>query len=281
MPKRSNKDKYDDQATLEGRKFVPEKYYADTDAEILRAVNMDENPTPSGQKGKAILARLAPGLGVFAAYQRDWLRHDLIAGVSVAAVALPTAIAYAEIVGLDPVFGLYTAIPALLAYAVFGTSRHLIVNPDAATCAMIAASLTPLAAGHPEDLLPLSVVLACFAGLFCFAASFLRLGFLADFLSKPILTGFLNGVAISIFLGQIGKVFGFPMKSHGILASLIEFAGKLPQTQLPTLAVGLLAIVIMLVSKRLLPRWPGPLLAVVAAIAAVKLLGLEARAWNW
>jgi high affinity sulfate transporter 1 len=230
-----------------------------------------------GNQRKTILYRLAPGLAVLAEYHRDWLRHDLIAGVSVAAVALPTAIAYAEIIGLDPVIGLYAAIPALFAYAIFGTSRHLIVNPDAATCAMIGAALTPLAAGNSEALLSLSIVLAIFTGVLCVAASFLRLGFVADFLSRPILIGFLNGVAISIFLGQIGKVFGFAMHSHGIIASLIEFVKKLPQTHLPTLAVGLLAIAVMLVSKRLLPRWPGPLLAVVAAVVVVKALGLDAR----
>ena len=117
-------------------------------------------------------------------------------------------------------------------------------------------------------------MLAVFAGLLCFAAGFLRLGFLADFLSRPILVGFLNGVAISIFLGQIGKVFGFPMESHGIIPSFLEFVRKVPETHLPTLAVGLVAIAVMLVSKRLLPRWPGPLLAVVAAVAIVK-------AWDW
>jgi high affinity sulfate transporter 1 len=238
---------------------------------------MDGDTTINSQKRKAIFYRIAPGLGQLAAYRRDWLRHDLIAGVSVAAVALPTAIAYAEIIGLQPVFGLYTAIPALLAYAIFGTSRHLIVNPDAATCAMIAATLTPLAAGNSEVLLSLSVGLAIFTGLFCFAASLLRFGFLADFLSRPILTGFLNGVAVSIFLGQIGKVFGFSMQSHGIIASLIEFVKKLPQTHLPTLAVGLLALAVMVASKRLLPRWPSPLLAVVAAIAVVKIMGLDVR----
>lgn len=221
----------------------------------------------------AILYRVAPGLGVLANYHRDWLKHDLIAGFSVAAVALPTAIAYAQIIGLDPVVGLYAAIPSLVAYALFGTSRHLIVNPDAATCAMIAATLTPLAASDPETLPSLAVVLALFTGLFCFAASALRLGVLADFLSRPILTGFLNGVAISIFLGQIGKVFGFPMESHGIIAALIEFVGKVPDTHLPTLSVGLLTIAVMLVSKRLLPRWPGPLLAVVVAVAVVKAIG--------
>ena len=189
-------------------------------------------------------------LGVLADYQRDWLRHDVVAGLSVAAVALPTAIAYAEIIGLDPVVGLYAAIPALLAYALFGTSRHLIVNPDAATCAMIAATLSPLAGGNAEVLVSLTVVLTIFTGLMCLAASSLRLGFLADFLSRPILMGFLNGVAISIFLGQIGKVFGFPMTSHGIIPSLIEFVNKVPQTHLPTLAVGLLAISVILISVR-------------------------------
>jgi high affinity sulfate transporter 1 len=237
---------------------------------------MNATTTSGRNHRKAILYRIAPGLGVLATYHREWLKHDVIAGVSVAAVALPTAIAYAEIIGLEPVVGLYAAIPAMLAYALFGTSRHLIVNPDAATCAMIAATLSPLAAGDPEVLLSLSVVLAIFTGLLCFAASLLRLGFLADFLSRPILCGFLNGVAISIFLGQIGKVFGFAMKSHGIIPSFIEFVHKVPETHVPTLAVGLLTIAVMLLSKRLLPRWPGPLLAVVAAVVAVKIMGLEA-----
>lgn len=231
----------------------------------------------NGPSRKAILYRIAPGLGALAAYQRDWLRHDLVAGVSVAAVALPTAIAYAEIIGLDPVVGLYAAIPSLVAYALFGTSRHLIVNPDAATCAMIGAALAPLAAGDPQVLLSMSVVLAIFAGLICFAASALRLGIVADFLSRPILVGFLNGVAISIFLGQIGKVVGFAITSHGIIPTFIEFVRKAHETQWPTLAVGLMTIAVMLASKRLLPRWPGPLLAVVAAVVVVKAMGLEGR----
>ena len=210
---------------------------------------MDGDATSPSHEQTALLCRIMPGLGVLAAYQRNWLRYDVIAGVSVAAVALPTAIAYAQIVGLDPVVGLYAAIPALVAYALFGTSPHLIVNPDAATCAMIAATLTPLAAGHPEVLPALSVALAIFTGLFCFAAGSLRLGFLADFLSRPILIGFLNGVAVSIFLGQIGKVFGFPMESHRIIPGCIEFIGKVSETHWPTLAVGLLAIAVMLVKE--------------------------------
>ena len=154
---------------------------------------MTDPANPTSQQRKPILYRIAPGIEALAGYRRDWFKYDLIAGVSVAAVALPTAIAYAEIIGLEPVFGLYAAIPALLAYAMFGTSRHLIVNPDAATCAMIAAALTPLAAGDSATLVSMSVVLAVFVGLLCLVASALRLGFLADFLSKPILVGFLNG----------------------------------------------------------------------------------------
>jgi high affinity sulfate transporter 1 len=224
-----------------------------------------------------LLLRVAPGLVNLLGYRREWLRSDAAAGVSVAAVALPTAIAYAELIGFEPVVGLYAAILPLLVYAIFGTSRHLIVNPDAATCAMVGTTLMPLIAIHPNALVSLSVVLAFFTGIFCILAGLLRLGFVADFLAKPILVGFLNGVAIHIFLGQIGKVFGFSMKSHGIVPSLLEFMQKVPQTHLPTLAVGVLTIGVMLAGKRWLPRWPAPLLAVVFAVALVYSIGLEAK----
>ena len=150
-----------------------------------------------------------------------------MAGVSVAAVAVPTAIAYAQLIGFEPIVGLYAAILPLVAYALFGTSRQLIVNPDAATCAIFAATVLPLAGGDADALRSLSMALAVLTGLLCIAAGIFRLGFLADFLGKPILVGYLNGVAISIFLGQIGKVFGFSMQSRGITPRLIEFAGKL------------------------------------------------------
>src|SRR5215475_6132192 len=225
---------------------------------------------------KALIARFAPGLRQLLDYRREWLRSDLVAGVSVAAVAVPTAIAHAQLIGFEPIVGLYAAILPLVAYALFGTSRHLIVNPDAATCAIFAATVLPLAAGDPDTLRSLSVALAVLTGLLCIAAGLFRLGFVADFLAKPILVGYLNGVAISIFLGQIGKVFGFGMQSRGIIPHLIEFAGKLPQTHLPTLAVGLTTLAVIMGSKRLLPRAPAPLLATVAAVALVYGLGLEA-----
>jgi high affinity sulphate transporter 1 len=221
--------------------------------------------------------RILPGLKTFLHYRREYFRHDLFAGIGVAAVAVPVAMAYAQIIGFEPVVGLYAAILPLVVYALFGTSRYLIVNPDAATCAMVAASLTPLAAQNPESLVSLSVLLSLLTGIFCLVAGFFRLGFIADFLSRPVLVGFLNGIAIHIFLGQIGKVFGFPMKAHGIVPSLIEFIHKIPMTHLPTLVVGSLTILVILAGKRFLPRWPAPLLAVVFAVALVYGLGLDSK----
>ena len=238
---------------------------------------MTDPPRRTLKNPNGLMVRLMTGLGYLRAYRREWLRTDLVAGVSVAAVAVPTAIAYAQLVGFEPIVGLYAAILPLVAYALFGTSRQMIMNPDAATCAIVAATILPLAGGNPDVLLSLSVVLCLFTGLVCIAAGMFRLGFVADFLSKPILVGFLNGVAISIFLGQIGKVFGFPMTAHRIIPAMIEFSGKLPQTHLPTLAVGLATIAVIMVSTRLSPRAPAPLLAVVAAVALVYGLDLEDR----
>src|SRR5262245_57457271 len=226
---------------------------------------------------RLFMNRLLPGLRQLRGYRREWLRFDLTAGVSVAAVAVPTAIAYAQLIGFEPVVGLYAAILPLVAYALFGTSRQLIVNPDAATCAVFAATVLPLAGSDPKTVSSLSVVLAVLTGLVCIAAGILRLGFVADFLAKPILVGYLNGVAISIFLGQIGKVFGFHLDARGIIPRVIALASKLPETHLPTLAVGLLTLAVIVGTRRFAPRAPAPLFAIVAAVAAVYLLGLEGR----
>lgn len=225
----------------------------------------------------AFMARVMPGLRQLRSYRREWLGDDLVAGVSVAAVAVPIAIAYAQLVGFEPIYGLYAAILPLVAYALFGTSRQLIVNPDAATCAIFAATVIPLAGGDPDTLRSLTVLLSMFTGLVCIAGGIFRFGFVADFLSKPILVGYLNGVAISIFLGQIGKVFGFAMTSRGIIPTLIEFLEKLPQTHLPTLIVGAATAAVIIGSKRMVPRAPGPLLAVLTAMSIVYVLGLDAQ----
>jgi high affinity sulfate transporter 1 len=227
---------------------------------------------PAGDR----LGRIAPGLAMLRGYQLGWLRYDVAAGLSVAAVALPIAIAYAALAGFPPVVGLYASILPLVVYAVLGTSRQLIVNPDAATCAMVAAIVTPLAGGDAALYSTLAVSLAVLTGVACMAAGFFRLGFLADFLGKPVLVGFMNGIAISIAIGQIGKVFGFSLESGRVLPRLIEFASKLGDTHLPTLAIGVTTFAVMRGVRRFFPRVPAPLLALVVAVALVGMLHLDA-----
>ena len=189
-----------------------------------------------------------------------------------AAVALPVGVAYAQLAGFRPEVGLYASILPLVAYGFFGTSRQLIVGPDAATCAIIAAAVAPLAAGNEALYFSLSTALAFLAGAFCIVARFLRLGVLADFLSKPILIGFLNGMSLSIALGQIGKIFGFSIEKDGIVPRLAEFVSKLPLTHLPTLSIGLAAFVVLIAAPKLIPRLPAALAAMIVTGVAVKLL---------
>ncbi|HET7106981.1 MAG TPA: SulP family inorganic anion transporter [Candidatus Acidoferrum sp.] len=210
-------------------------------------------------------------------YQRSNLSHDLVAGLSVAAIALPVGVAYAQLAGFNPAVGLYSSILPLVAYAIFGTSRQLIVGPDAATCALVVAAVTPMASGDQKLYESLSVTLALLAGTFCIGASFLKLGALADFLSKPILVGFLNGVALSIMLGQLGKVFGFSITAGGIVPRLIEFVGKLDQTHWLTVAVGFGTLALLMLTPRFFRRVPAALVAMILAAIIVRVLGLEAR----
>jgi high affinity sulfate transporter 1 len=199
-----------------------------------------------------------------------------MAGLSVAAVALPVSIAYAQLAGFDPVVGLYSSILPLVVYSIFGTSRQLMVNPDAAACAMIAAAVTPLAGNNAELYLSLTVALTFLTGLFCIVASGFRLGALADFLSKPILVGFLNGIAISIFLGQIGKLLGFSVESSGIVPRLLEVLAKIPLLHGPTLLVGLASFAALFALLRWLPRLPAALVVLAVAGAATVALDLGA-----
>jgi MFS superfamily sulfate permease-like transporter len=232
-----------------------------------------ESPNGTGH-----LARIAPGLSALLGYRfSDDFRHDAIAGLPVAAVALPVSIAYAQLAGFDPVVGLYSSILPLVAYAIFGTSRQLMVNPDAAACAMIAAAIAPLAGNSAELYLSLTIALTLLTGLFCIVASYFRLGALADFLSKPILVGFLNGVAISIFLGQIGKLLGFSVESSGVVPRLLEVLGKITLIHSPTLMVGLGSFAVLFACSRWLSRLPAALAVLIVGGAATAVLKLDAQ----
>lgn len=206
---------------------------------------------------------LAPGLTNLLAYERSWLKHDIRAGLSVAAVALPVAIAYAELAGVSAIVGLYSCILPMIAYAIFGSSRQLIVGPDAATCAVIAAVVTPLAAGNSELHWQLAIVMTLMMGAWCLIASRFKLGAIADLLSRPILNGLLNGVALTIIVNQISKVFGFVSPSSELIERIYALPSNLLNSHWPTIGISLLTLLCLFGVRYVRPNWPAPLFAVV------------------
>jgi high affinity sulfate transporter 1 len=218
------------------------------------------------------LQRYLPGLVPLLQYHRGDFRHDALAGLSVAAVALPVGIAYAEIAGAPAVQGIYCALLPLLAYALFGSSRQLIIGPDAATCLMVAAALGPLAGGDP-----LMISITLITGLFNIIFGVCRLGFVANFLSQPILVGYLNGIALIVLVGQLPKLFGYRSEAGGFFGKLGEFIRQVDAPHLPTLMLGLLALAALFALKRWAPRLPAALIVAAASIAVVEVLRLEAQ----
>jgi high affinity sulfate transporter 1 len=222
------------------------------------------------------LTRIAPGLATLKGYERRWLSKDVLAGISVAAIALPVGLAYADLAGVPAIIGIYSAIFPLLAYALFGSSRQLIVGPDAATCLLVAASLAPLAAGDPERYLALVPVLTLMTGVLCLIAGAAGLGFIATFLSQPILTGYLNGIALIILVGQLPKLLGYPSEASEFVLQLQELARGVALSHPPTALLGLTLLAGLLILRRVAPAVPGPLVAVVAGIGAVAIFKLGA-----
>lgn len=221
------------------------------------------------------LYNFMPGLNVLFNYQRKWLAHDAKAALSVAAVALPVAIAYAQLTGVNAVVGLYSCVLPMIIYALFGTSKQLIVGPDAATCAVIAAVVTPLAAGDIVKHWQLVITMTAMTGFWCIIASRFKLGVLADFLSKPILMGLLNGVAITIIVGQFSKVFGFTFDERYLLERLGGIPDYLSQAHVPTLLIALFTVSIYFVIKRLKPTFPASMFAIAFAATLVWFFNLE------
>ncbi len=219
--------------------------------------------------------RFMPGLASLRDYQKGWLPSDVFAGLSVAAIQVPTAIAYAQLAGLPPEVGLYSCVLPMLLYAIVGGSRQLQVGPDAATCTMVGAVLMPLATGNAEETVALGAVLTLMVGACSILAGLLRFGFVANFLSRPILVGFLNGIGLSIIGGQLAKILGYSAPHTGFFEGLWKTTGRLGETHWPTLATGLLALAVTIGVRRLRPRWPAPLLAIVAAALAAFVFHLQ------
>jgi high affinity sulfate transporter 1 len=229
---------------------------------------------PSSSLSVPITRSWLPGIHLLRTYDTKDLSSDVVAGVSVAAVAIPIGIAYAQLAGAPPAVGIYSCFLAPVAYALFGSSRQLIVNPDAAACAIVAATTTPLAAGDPARYADLSILLTLFTGLVCIAAGIARFGFIANFLSRPILVGYLNGIAISIIVGQLGKLMGVDIAAGGVFRTLGHVAKQIGAIHWTTAAVGFSLLVLLLLLKRVAPKVPGPLVAAVVSIVVVYGLSL-------
>jgi high affinity sulfate transporter 1 len=221
------------------------------------------------------IARYVPVLGWARAYRREWLTGDLIAGATVWGVMTPAAMAHAQLAGLPAQHGLYAAMVSLLAYVIFGASRHVKVTTSSTVAVMSASVLASFAVSDPAEYLLLSSALALAVGLGLMAAGAIKLGFIADFLSKPIIAGFIFGVAVTVIIGQLPKVFGLPGGNGAIFEQIAQFVARLPQTNLYSLGIGIGAIIVMTVMRRRYPRIPAGLVVLVLSIAVVTLFNLD------
>jgi len=223
--------------------------------------------------------RWLPGLLTLRRYQASWLRHDIVAGIVLATMLVPVGIAYAEASGLPGIYGLYATIVPLLAYALFGPSRILVLGPDSSLAAVILGVVLPLSGGDPARAVALAGMMAVVSGTVCILAGAARLGFVTELLSKPIRYGYMNGIALTVLISQLPKLFGFSIEGHGPLRDLWEMAeailgGKTNWTAL-AIGAGTLAVILLLKNSK---RLPGVLIAVVGATAIVGALDLDARA---
>lgn len=221
--------------------------------------------------------RALNGAALLGRYERAWLRPDVVAGVTVTAYLVPQVMAYAQLAGLDPVVGLWSAILPTIIYALVGTSRHASTGPDSTTAVMVAVAVAPLAAGDPLRYAALTATLALLVGAVCLAAGALRLGFLADLLSHPILVGYMTGVALIMIASQLERATGVPIQSDGVIGQVGEFVTDLRAIHAPSFGLALGVVVFLFAAKRWTPSLPAPLVAVIGATAIVALLGLDAQ----
>jgi SulP family sulfate permease len=221
------------------------------------------------------LHRYAPITAWLPAYRREFLSSDLISGVTIWGVMVPVAMAYAQMAGLPAEVGLYTAFAALLGYGIFGTSRELKVTTSSTMAVMSAAVVGAMAQGNTADYLALSSALAFAVGIILLAAGIIRLGFISDFLSKSVVTGFVFGLALVIAIGQLPKVLGLPSAQGDFFQQLAALIRNLPQIKPTTLLVGGSALVIIFLIRRFYPRVPSGLVALVIGILAVSIFHLD------
>jgi SulP family sulfate permease len=216
-----------------------------------------------------------PGLGVLRGYDRAWLRGDTLAGVTVAAYLVPQVMAYAVVAGLPPVTGLWASTGPLLVYALLGSSRRLSIGPESTTALMTASAVGAMTAGNPERYAATAAALALAVGVLCLVGRLARLGFLADLLSRPVLVGYMAGIAVLMVVSQLGKLTGMPVEGDTPLSESAYVLQHLGAVRLPTLAMALTVTVALFVAQRFRPHWPNPLIAMLLAALVTWVFDLE------
>ncbi len=230
----------------------------------------------TGRSPRRSIQSFLPILDWLPNYQNNWLRGDVIAALTVWALLVPEAMAYAGIAGLPPATGLYAIPLALIAYAVFGSSRHLNVGPSSAVAALSFTVVSGLAIVGSDEFVLYSIALAFVVGIMLIVASLLRLGILADFLSRPVLDGFIVGVAISIAVGQLDKILGFEPLDLRFVPDILAITRDIGMTHIPTLIVGLISLGLLFLLHRFTPKLPGAIIVLFLAIFTSSLLDFEA-----
>lgn len=229
--------------------------------------------------GQTLWDRWFPGLRTLRGYQMIWLRHDLVAGLVLTTMLIPVGIAYAVASGVPGIYGLYATIVPLLAYALFGPSRILVLGPDSSLAAVILAVVLPLSGGDPHRAIALAGMMAIVSGVVCMLAGIARLGFITELLSKPIRYGYMNGIALVVLISQLPKFFGFSIETDGPLRNVWEIAtavmAGITNWAAFTVGASTLSVILLLKGNK---RVPGILVAVAGATVAVGVLDLAARA---
>jgi len=220
---------------------------------------------------------LVPGVARLRGYDRVWLRGDVVAGLTVAAYLVPQVMAYAEIAGLPATAGLWAAVAALLVYALMGSSPQLSIGPESTTALMTAVALGGLAAGDPGRYAVYAASLAMLVGVLCIVAGVARLGFVAELLSRPVLVGYMCGIAALMVVSQLGHLTGLTVKDGSAAAEISQVARHVGEMHAPTLLLGMLVLVLLLMTSWKLPRLPGPLLGLLLAAGSVVVLDLRSR----
>ncbi|MEM7759237.1 MAG: solute carrier family 26 protein [Cyanobacteria bacterium P01_A01_bin.40] len=218
-----------------------------------------------------------PGLRQLRSYQAEWLRGDVLAGLTVAAYLIPQCMAYGELAGVESVAGLWAILPPMLIYAIFGSSPQLSIGPESSTAVMTAVAITPLATARTDAYISLVALLALIMGIVCLAGYFAQLGFLADLLSKPVLIGYMAGIALIMIGGQLGKIGKIEIEAQGFFGQISEFINKFQLSHAPTLILALAVLIFLFAFQRRFPTAPIPLIAVLLSTATVAILHLDHR----